>query len=123
MMNGLQILRVIPHRAKRTQALVETNLSGIPRSTGVLRRLEDKPASELLRSTLGAMPQKTHPGIRPKMLSGLAVISASTRTFPCLGVLNSSSICAEPFHPLPFTLYPLPFTLYTLPFTLYTIHA
>lgn len=50
--------RIMPCRAKRTQALVETTLPGIPRPTGVLRRLDASPASRYHR-TPGVMPPKT----------------------------------------------------------------
>lgn len=50
---------VFQRRVKRTQALVETNLPGRTRPTGVLGKLGSRPVSQLPDSTLGGMPQKT----------------------------------------------------------------
>ena len=50
---------VFQRRVKRTQALLESNLPGIARSTGVLRRPGPRPVSQLPGRTLGAMPRKT----------------------------------------------------------------
>lgn len=59
-MNCMYNRSVIRYRVKRTQALVETTLPGIARSTEVLRRSDGCPVSRYHGSTSGAMPPKTH---------------------------------------------------------------
>jgi hypothetical protein len=63
-MNCMYNRRVIRCRVKRTQALVETTLPGIARSTEVLRRSDGCPVSRYHGSTSGAMPPKTQSGYR-----------------------------------------------------------
>ena len=99
MMNGIGDSAVLQRRVKRKQALLESNLPGIARSTGVLRRLGSRPVSPLPRNTLGVMTLKTQQVLRNDGRLGCSTMPAYRNRSNNLSIcFFSLSIFTGPFH-------------------------